>query len=267
MAGLVLENILMIDLTDKLALILGGMNALVEGVAKSLASAGAQIVLAYTSAEHPEAMVLAKQTTARTHVVDLGDPELLTQQVAALAPIHIAIISPSWLAYGDFLETTPADWQAALSRNFEQVVYAAQAVARQLIAQKAGGRIIFFIPVAAMTPLIQASVVGTSLAALRALAKMAAVDLGPHQITVNVVAANWSEPEKLAQGLRREGRTGIMQDIPLGRTVTAEDVGNACCFLASDLASYVTGVVLPVDGGYTLTRSTWQVPYSPSPER
>jgi NAD(P)-dependent dehydrogenase (short-subunit alcohol dehydrogenase family) len=152
------------------------------------------------------------------------------------------------------MKTTPADWDQALARNFEQATYAAQAAARKLIAQNNGGRIIFLSSIAALEPLARTSAVGTSLSALHVLARMAAVDLGPHRITANVVAVGWTEADLATEFLTPDGRAYVQQGIPTGRVGTPADVADVCSFLASDQAAYVTGAIIPVDGGFTLTK-------------
>jgi 3-oxoacyl-[acyl-carrier protein] reductase len=91
---------------------------------------------------------------------------------------------------------------------------------------------------------------------------MAAVDLGAHNITVNVVARGWIDVDWARPFLHTEGRAFVEEGIPVGRIGRTEDVGALCCFLASEAAQYITGAVIPVDGGYTLTRSAGTSPYS-----
>jgi len=238
----------MIDLSNKTILVIGGIHDLALGVAQTLQSAGAEIILAV----HQDQLV-APQLHARVQPVTLHDPIQLSQQIQAMGKLDGAILSPSWFNFNSFLDTTAADWDTALAQNFENMTYAAQAIARHLIAQGKGGRLIFLSSVASIMPLVETSIVGTSLTALWALAKMAAVDLGPHGITVNVVAGGWIEAEWTKPYLHPTGRSYIQEGIPLGRIGIPQDIGNLCCFLVSDLAAYITGAIIPVDGGYLLT--------------
>ena len=163
-----------------------------------------------------------------------------------------AVIAPDWLAEKSFLDTTRADWDAAIEDNIEWMITIGQAIARRLIALGKGGRIIYLSSVAALKSLKNYSIAGTTLAALHVIAQMAAVDLAPHAITVNVIARGWDEfittppiPDDAPIG----------DYIPTGRLLQHEDVGALCVFLASDAAKYITGAVIPVDGGYTLTKA------------
>ena len=225
----------MSDLSGKIVLMLGGDNVLSQGISQRLAEAGAKVAQGHELG------------------LNLDDPAVLTGQIAGLGMFHAAVISPGWMAFGAFLETSTTDWQDALLCNFEQATYAAQAAARSLIAQGNGGRIIFVSSVGALNPLSRASVVGTTLSALHVLARMAAVDLAPYGITVNVVASGWIEADWNSEYLSSEAQSSIDQGIPLGRVCTPADVADVCGLLISDQANYLTGTIIPADGGYLLT--------------
>ncbi len=217
----------MTDLNDKTILILSGtptLDNLIEGISATLRKNGA---------------------TVRRLPIDSAD----------FGAFDGAIICPGWFAEKPFMETTSAEWSDALSANFEQMVYAGQAVARRLIDQNIGGRIIYLSSVASLKSYAQLSTAGVSLAALNALAKMAAVDLAPYGITVNIVALGWLEGGWATESVPANDAARLAQNIPLERFGTARDVGALCSFLVSDASSYLTGTLIPVDGGYTLTKA------------
>jgi len=245
----------MLDLTEKTSLIVGPLNDLARGIAGSLRQAGSRIVFA----EAPTTAHAALD--AEFFPVDLDDPKALAEQVSALPTFDVAVLNPGWYAVSEFVETTPAEWDEAIRQNFERMIYAAQAAANAMIERGKGGRLIFVSSSAALIPLIRTSVAGTTLSMLGSVARMAAVDLGPHGITVNVVAAGWTEADWSRSYLHAEGRAFVEAGIPIGRVGRAQDVGALCCFLASDAAQYITGAIIPVDGGYTLTRSGGTSPY------
>ncbi|MBE0690520.1 MAG: SDR family oxidoreductase, partial [Anaerolineae bacterium] len=238
----------MIDLAGKHALIAGGLGHVTQGVAQTMAQAGAVITTARDTGD-------PAQGWPDAHALSFDDPVMLREQLRALDPFDVVIISPAAIFYKLFLDTTDADWDRAISDNFERAVWTAQAAAHTLIERQRPGSIIFLSSVAAQMPFAHMSALGASLGALRALAKMAAVDLAPHDITVNVIECGWTEHEANQPYLSPEGRTHVEAGTPTGRIVTAEEIGHACCFLASDLARSITGAILTIDGGYTLTRS------------
>jgi NAD(P)-dependent dehydrogenase (short-subunit alcohol dehydrogenase family) len=241
---------------------MGGMHTLAGGVARSLHDTGAHIIFAHTTDDTERAQALSGEIGGRTQAVSFLNPETLKGEIAAFGQVDIAIIASSRMAFGAFLDTSPSDWDEMLAHNFEQATYVAQAAANHMIAQGMGGRIIFLSTVASLMPFSNRSAVGTSLAALHALAKMAAVDLAPHGITVNVVAVGWVEAEWTAKFLTPERRAAIEYDIPLGWISRPKEVGDLCCFLASDLSGYITGAIIPLDGGYLLTKSDGSSPLS-----
>lgn len=225
----------MIDLQKKKALLLGAGGDVMDGVTEALRAAGAAVVDGCAA-------------------VTAGDQPGIRAQIADLGAFDIVVIQPAWRQFRSFLESTPEDWDAALALNFERPTYMAQEAARQMVENGRGGRIIFLLAVQSLMPFSGAVVLGTTLTMISTLAKMAAVDLALYGITVNVVAAGWLESADFHL-LDAATREHICAGVPLARTGSASDAGRVVAFLASDLAGYITGTILPVDGGYTLTRS------------
>ena len=186
--------------------------------------------------------------------IDSVDPVALALRVSALDRFDAVVLLPGWRGFGAFVDSTDADWDAALSGNFTRTVYVAQAAARRLVADGQGGNLIFVTSHLAMMPFTGAVTLGTTLAMVHAIARMAAVDLGPHGITSNVIAPGWTDDETYA-GLAPDVRAHILAGTPVGRPTTVDEVAALMWFLASDAGRSITGAILPVDGGYTLTRS------------
>lgn len=235
----------MIDLTDKHVVINGGKPALADGIANAMRNAGATVHHQIASAQ------------------DKVSPDDTTASIAAFDRIDTMIILPDYYVTGDFMATTSEQWDSALAANYERAVYLAQAGANHMIERAVQGSIIFISTVAIHTPLMETSVFSTSLAPLYPLAKMAAVECGQYGIRVNTITLGWVEDgwgaDHLADAAAREHVTA---GIPLGEIADPAAVGDMCCFLASPLAHYITGSIIPVDGGYTLTRADGNSPYS-----
>jgi NAD(P)-dependent dehydrogenase (short-subunit alcohol dehydrogenase family) len=123
-----------------------------------------------------------------------------------------------------------------------------------MVTRRHGGRLIFVSSVASVMPLAGMGVMGTTLTALGALVKMMAVDLGAHGITANLVAAGLTARDITGDVISRS-QEHIAAGTPVGRLTSPDDIGAAVRFLASPEAAFITGAILPVDGGYTLTRS------------
>lgn len=234
----------MIHLKGQTALIFGGTDSLVNGIMRQMQQAGALVM------RGDESAYLA------------ADPEVIAAYLANFERIDTLVILPTWYKIGTFMDSSPEAWDDALKANYECAVYLSQAVARHMIARQIAGSIIFVSHVAVQMPLLQTVTLGTSLAALYPLAKMAAVDCGPYGIRVNTLTLGWVESEWAVPHVdSAEKRAYIEAGIPLGHIGTPESVGDVCCFLASDLSRYITGSIIPVDGGYSLTRSEGTSPY------
>ena len=255
----------MINLSGQNALIIGEMNQLAEGVASSLALAGADIFVAHKAGSVPPSWD-DLQADLTIQAMDFSNPELLTKQMATLPALHTIVINPGWFAHTPFLEATPEDIEHAVTQNYEQATNIIQAAARHFIQHQIPGSIIMLSSVVSLMPFVHTNLAGSTLAALEVVTKMAAVDLGQYGIRVNIVAAGWLDDERSLPLLTENGQLHTPEDIPLRAIGQTQDVGNVCCFLASELSGYITGTVLPVDGGFLLTKSAAQTPYSTSGE-
>ena len=242
----------MIDLSGKKVLILGGAHEIAQGVAEAFRIAGARVALG----THSE----STSNGFEHFQAPLHDPEVLAEELLE-RDFDSVIISPGWFEHGTFLSMSLADIDKALSANFEYATYAAQAAAKSLIHRKQAGSIIFLSSVAGLMPMIHTNLAGSTLAAIHVIARMAAVDLAPHQIRVNVVASGWVDKNWSQDMVRTDGFMLTPEDIPMGNAGSTQSVGDACCFLVSSLSRYITGIILPVDGGFLLTKSAAASPF------
>jgi NAD(P)-dependent dehydrogenase (short-subunit alcohol dehydrogenase family) len=234
------------DFSGKRVLLTGLVDEKMVAVGKAFHQAGVALILEESPLWHnlPHETVNLSQT----------DPTAIHTQIEALGTLNILIFQPGWRLQAAFLDHSPADWDAALAINFETPVYIAQAAARLMIAGGRGGRILFLSAVEGIMPFEGTAATGTSLTMLDAMAGMMAVDLAPHGITVNVLAAGWVQSEGYDK-FPVNTQQHISKGIPVGRPAQPDDISAIVTFLASDAAAYITGTIIPVDGGYTLTRS------------
>ena len=196
---------------------------------------------------------LVERTTGQE--TDFLDPVKLGALLNTVTP-DVVMIYPSWRGRGSFLESTGEQWETAIGQNIEAVTYLLQASAERLGALGKGGRIIVLSHVAALTPFNGLSVLGTTLAAVKALIKMLAVELAPYKITVNSVAAG-----PLLEGLPQTSQQRLKDDTPLGGDANASSA-SLCLFLASGGADHITGQTLNVEGGFLLTRGSGVSPFA-----
>jgi NAD(P)-dependent dehydrogenase (short-subunit alcohol dehydrogenase family) len=192
----------------------------------------------------------------------LHDPAALRAAFARLPLYGQMVVLPGMYLYKRFLDTSDVEWDALLERNFERATWAAQAYAHAQIAAGIGGSIVFVSSMAATMPFVDMSALGTSLAALRALARMAAVDLAPHDINVNMLECGWSGDVSAHDAiLDAAGERHIKAGTPSGRLIRVDEMAAACGYLR--MARSVTGTVLTLDGGYSITRSPGESPLPP----
>jgi 3-oxoacyl-[acyl-carrier protein] reductase len=253
----------MIDMNGKSAAFIGAVSELSIGIAGTLADSGASVLFLHPSeaAERLSGDLRVTAMNAALRPLDFTSPETLAESLETVGAPDIVVLCPGHFQPAEFLDTRPVDWDAAIAANYERTTFAAQAIARCMINDSKGGSMIFLSSVMALMPFMQASLIGTTLTAQWALARIAAVDLAPHRIRVNVVAAGWVEDDWTQPYLHDAGRMQITGGIPLARVGTPRDIGHLVAFLASDLASYITGAVIPVDGGYMITRSDGDSPF------
>jgi len=236
----------MIDLNGKQIVLVGGSAIFAEELTAYFAAYGAHV-----------------------HLLDVqtADPQTIRAAVAGLVPFDALIVAPEAVRPSPFLETSDSAWDEALGLNYERAVWLMQAAARSMIEHRRAGRIVLLSSVAAELPLAELSVLGTTLAALRATAQMAAVDLGPHGITVNLIELGWTELDAAALSSDPVDYAHLVTGTPTGRLIEADEIAGACAFLLSSAARSITGARLTLDGGYSLTRADGRTPLPPAISR
>lgn len=255
----------MSSLRGQKALIIGAMNTLAADAAVGLQEAGAELVLLHSATETAAAEDLLLRLVGKGARPRAASANFATQEEAAaalkpFARVDVAILSPSWHAHAAFLDLTPDAADAALRTNVEEMTYALQALLKKMMAEGGGGSILLLSSVHTLWPAERTTLLVTSLATMHVIAQMAAVEAAGHGITVNIVAAGWRRSADTEAILASAG-DAVIGAIPAGRLAAAQDLGAACAFLASPEASYITGAILPVDGGYLLTKSEGENPF------
>jgi NAD(P)-dependent dehydrogenase (short-subunit alcohol dehydrogenase family) len=159
---------------------------------------------------------------------------------------------------GPLLDLSEASWRHCLEMNLTGSLLLAQQAARAMITAGNGGSIVHLSSHAALSPTPGAGAIGAARAALGQLIRVLALELGPHGIRVNAVAPLAVEPEPRFPNpglLALAGKKGISyqewlrEQVPLGRSQRASETAEVIAFLCSDAASFVSGTVVPVNGG------------------
>jgi len=183
---------------------------------------------------------LADVTAAMTAVDEAAD---------ALGGVDILVNNAGILRFAGLLDITPDDWDRTLAINTRAAVFTMQAAARAMIAQAGGGAIVNIASMAAKTGGVNELGYAASKAALASVTRSAAVDLGPHQITVNALCPGYILTEMGAATRTEEDVAEWSAKSPLGRLGVPDDVAGFVRFLVSPDGTYLTGQAFNVTGG------------------
>lgn len=255
----------MIDLGGRVAIVTGAASApgkpigsgLGEGIARGFAAAGARVVVHYRSAE-AEAQLLVEEICAGGSAAiavggDLSDEAaaeaLVAAAIDAFGTVDILVNNAAIQPIQDLASMTLADWRAVVDANLAAVFACTQAAARHMAAS-GGGSIIHIASIEGRHPALNHAHYATAKAAVAMHARAAAIEYGPAGIRVNCVSPGLIGHAGLADAWP-EGVERWTSAAPLGRVGTAEDIANACVFLSSPMASWITAHDLVVDGGMT----------------
>ncbi len=241
-------------LENKLALITGGGSGIGEGIARAMAAAGARVIVADRNAEGAARVAASIGGDAASYELDVTDRAACDALAATIArdigAISILVNNAGIIRRGKVEDgNTRADWDATMSVNLDGPYNMVTAFLAQLKATQ--GAVINIGSIQSFVALPNSAAYTTSKGGVRALTKALAIELSPQGIRVNAIG-----PGLIATPLNADARQNpdymrnFEQRIPLGRLGEPADIAGPAVFLASDLARYVTGVTLPVDGGF-----------------
>lgn len=249
-----------LDLTGRVALVTGASGGIGAGIARRLAEAGAHLVIHFRRDEAGASALARSLGGALLVGGDLAAPgaaQRVVDEVTSfeLGPLDVVVHNAADQRLGELRAADRTDWDEVLSTNLVAVAELTAAAAERLIAAKRPGAFVMISSIEAVQPATGHGVYAASKAALLQYVRAAAGEYGRHGIRVNAVC-----PGLIGRpGLGDDWPEGVARwhaAAPLGRLGTPEDVANAVAFLASDLAAWVTGAALTVDGG-VLCRPTW----------
>jgi enoyl-[acyl-carrier protein] reductase III len=246
-------------LANKIALITGAARGIGRATALKLAQAGCDVALVYhNSHEEAEAVAQAARSLGRralTIQADVSDPESVTEAFTALRQefdhLDIVVSNAAIGVLRPAMEMTLKHWR----RCFETNAFALNLLAQQAVPlMPNGGRIMALSSLGASRAIPQYAFIGASKAALEALARSLAQELGPRGIRVNIVSAGVVDTDALKFFPNREQLLAeYARRTPAGPTLTPEDVANAVFLLCLPEAAMITGHTLVVDGGYCIS--------------
>lgn len=243
-----------IDLTGKNALVTGSTRGIGRAIAETLAKAGARVAVVGRDLQKAQEAAAAVGGGAQGFACDVTDTaavaKLVSDVEAAFGSIDILVNNAGITKDNLVMRLKDEDWDAVLNANLRGAFAAIRAVSRGMMKRRSG-RIINVSSIIGIIGNKGQANYAASKAGLIALTKSVAKELGSRNILVNAVAPGFIETEMTA-AMTPEAREGLGKQIALERLGTPQDVAATVAFLASDLASYITGQVLVVDGGMVM---------------
>ncbi|AUT58602.1 SDR family oxidoreductase [Paraburkholderia terrae] len=238
------------DFSGRSILVTGASSGIGRVTVEMLCASGAQVVAAARNVG--ELARLAEETGCEPLVLDVGDEVAIDEALASLDVFDGLVNCAGTAMLERAIDTTAASFDSVMSVNARGAILVARHVARAMIDARRAGSIVNVSSQAALVGLEDHLSYCASKAAMDAITRVLCVELGGYGIRVNSVNPTvtltpmavkaWSEPSK---------RDPALQAIPLKRFAEPREVAEPILFLLSDAASMITGVTLPIDGGYT----------------
>jgi NAD(P)-dependent dehydrogenase (short-subunit alcohol dehydrogenase family) len=241
----------------RVAVVIGGTSGIGRSIAHGLAEAGADVVCTSRRQEQVNTAASEIEAIGRSSlriVSDVADKtsleNLLAECVGSFGKVDILVNSAGRTKREPTLDVSEDDWNAILETNLTGTLRACQVFGRHMIEQKYG-RIINIASLSTFVSLFEVAAYAASKAAVASLTKSLAIEWAKHGVNVNAIAPGVFRTalnEKLLDETPR-GQEFLMRT-PMGRFGKVEELAGAAVFLASEAASFVTGEVLVVDGGF-----------------
>jgi NAD(P)-dependent dehydrogenase (short-subunit alcohol dehydrogenase family) len=247
---------MILNFNNKTAVVTGGANGIGLAAARMLKGSGADVWIFDVEAEKPHEV--AAGFAARGAGVDVTDRWSLEKAFEAVGDIDILVANAGAVAKKNLSETSPGDWDRVLAVNLTAVFHCVQ-IAAEVMKRRGRGSIVLTASTNSFDGESSLIAYNASKAGLLGILHTAANELGPHQIRVNAVAPGLIRT-RLTEPMfeDRKATRNYFRHMPLGRAGDPNEVAAAIAFLASDAASYITGVALPVDGGQMAAKfGTW----------
>jgi 3-oxoacyl-[acyl-carrier protein] reductase len=243
------------NLSGKVAIVTGASRGIGRSIAMCLAEAGAKVVINYRSnaelAEQVKAEIEAKGGQAHAIQGCVTDPEamkaMVKETVQVFGGLDILVNNAGILLPKFLMMTKPEEWAKTIDTNLTGVYNAIKPALRPMIEKKQG-RIINITSVAGLSGIPGQAAYGTTKAGLIGLTNVLAKELAGFGITVNAIAPGFIETD-MTSVFDEKTTEQYINSIPLKKYGRPEDIGHMAVYLASDLAGYITGQTIAVDGG------------------
>ncbi|MEI3796671.1 MULTISPECIES: SDR family NAD(P)-dependent oxidoreductase [unclassified Chitinophaga] len=241
----------------KLAIVTGGGSGIGLAIAEKFVEQGIEVVIAGRNQERLDAAQQKLGALCHAMACDVTDlaaiPGFVQGVIDRYGPVDILVNNAGANMKKDFTEVTDEDFQQIILTNLTAVFAMSREVVKNMLQQQAGC-IIHISSMAAQYGIPKVIAYSASKTAIDGMTRAMAVELSPKGIRVNAIAPGFIYSDMTAKALDSdpERKAKVFGRTPMGTMGQPADIGEAAWFLASDAAKFVTGVVLPVDGGNSI---------------
>jgi 3-oxoacyl-[acyl-carrier protein] reductase len=243
-----------IDLTGKTAFVTGSTRGIGRAIGETLHRAGAKVAIVGRDAAAAAAVASTLGERAAGFGCDVTSAAAIEAALGAaekaLGPIDVLVNNAGVTRDNILLRLTEEDWDAVLDANLRAAFHTMRLVMKGMMKRRSG-RIINITSIVGLTGNTGQANYAASKAGLIGLTKSVAKEYASRGVLVNCVAPGFIETD-MTRALPEEARAALLEDIALGRLGRPDDVAGAVLFLASELAGYITGQTLVVDGGMVI---------------
>lgn len=243
-----------VNLTGRVALVTGSTRGIGRAIAESLSKSGARVAVVGRDADRARDAAASISAEARGYACDMGDAGAVAALIESVekdfGAIDILVNNAGLNRDNLLMRLKDDDWDTVLNANLRGAFVAMRAATRGMMKRR-WGRIINISSVVGVVGNKGQANYAASKAGLIGLTKSVAKELASRNILANVVAPGFIETD-MTHAMTDEAKKTLFTQIPLERLGTPADVANLVTFLASDLASYITGQTFIVDGGMVM---------------
>jgi 3-oxoacyl-[acyl-carrier protein] reductase len=243
-----------IDLTGKVAFVTGSTRGIGLAIARAMHGAGAKVAIVGRNVERASQVAAELGDRAAGVGCDVAVADQVEAALAAsdsaLGPVDILVNNAGLTRDNLLLRLTDADWDAVLDANLKGAFHTTRVAIKGMMKRRSG-RIINITSIVGLSGNKGQANYAASKAGLIGFTKSVAKEYAGRGILANCIAPGYIETD-MTSGLPDAAKATLLQGIALGRLGRSEDVAGAALFLASDLAAYITGQVLVVDGGMVI---------------
>jgi len=244
------------DLSGKTALITGASSGLGEHFARCLGEAGASVVLAARRVDRLtslQAELANKKVQASSVALDVTSSESIAAALEATGPLDIVINNAGISIVKPALDMPEKDWDSVVDTNLRGAWLVAQGAARRWVAARKPGVIVNIGSILGLRTIGQVAPYNASKAGLIHLTKALAMEWARYNIRVNAICPGYIETEMNSDFWKSPGGQRLIERIPQRRIGRPEELDGALLLLASEAGSFMTGSIVTVDGGHTVS--------------